>query len=109
MHRQHTCYNRYMSDAEHDAIYGRLHREIGELGRDVALCEAELSRMGRSFEVFGKQLQTFAVNVDRPTVEADMSVLWTVIEKYQCASRELSDKKTQLDKIDGMAHPYERP
>ena len=91
-----------MSDAEHDAIYGRLHREIGELGRDVSLCEAELSRMGKSFEVLGKQLQTFVVNVDRPTIETEMSVLWTVIEKYQSASQELSDKKTQLNKIDGL-------
>jgi hypothetical protein len=38
----------YMSDAQADAIYGRLCREVSKLGRDIALYEAELKKVGKS-------------------------------------------------------------
>ena len=74
----------YMSDAQADAIYGRLCREVSKLGRDIALYEAELKKVGKSLETTGHQLQK--LNCD-----------------YQKALSERAEKTAQLEKIDAAS------
>jgi hypothetical protein len=93
----------YMSDAQADAIYGRLCREVSKLGRDIALYEAELKKVGKSLETTGHQLQKLNCDVDRPSLETEISALWEFVESYQKALSERAEKTAQLEKIDAAS------
>jgi hypothetical protein len=56
----------YMSDAQAGAIYGRLCREVSKLGRDIALYEAELKKVGKSLETTGTNCKNLIATLTGP-------------------------------------------
>ncbi len=91
----------YMSNEQADAIYGRLCREIGILGREIALFEAEFKNIGQLLEATGKQIQGFNLGaLDRTYTETSLGQFWDMREKYLKAVAEHADKKRQKEAID---------
>jgi hypothetical protein len=95
-----ACYNEYMSDEQGDAIYGRLCREINQLGRTVGLLESELSQTGKNLVAMGEQIQSLRFTASREAFEKDVEAMWVNIEKYKKAAIELAGKKSQKETID---------
>jgi hypothetical protein len=93
----------YMSDEEKDTIYGRLAREIKALESDRAYLATAIENVGANLEAMGHALQNLDFNVDRETATLELSKVWSLMERYKQANEELSNKRTQMEKIDSAA------
>ena len=89
---------KYMSEEDQDRVAGRLRREFAELSRQVGSMASELNSIGRGFAEIGRTLQATPpyVNVDKASVDGDLSKMWDLVEKHEAAQAALDAKTAEM-------------
>lgn len=89
-----------MGDEQADQIYGRVCREFLNLGKEVALYESELKKIGRNLETTGRQVAGLSFGFDKEQVKSEVDSMSDLIKKYEQAKADYAQKKIEKEKIE---------
>jgi hypothetical protein len=91
----------YVSDEQKESIYGRLALAVKRLEQDIDYLKVDLNRIGTNFEVAGRLLKQHdaPITLDKQSADLDVRLVFGVVDRFNQASAELSEKKTALDKL----------
>ena len=87
-----------MSQADQDHAYMTAKRAVSALETQLAAITVRLKEIGRGFGQWSQDLLEDPpyFNVDRAIVEAEVSKVWDLLERYKAASAELEKRQADL-------------